>query len=64
MHAIQVLRAQGCSLREIARQLGIHRETVARYARMAESAGLTQGAGVPESAQYRPNLPTGSADRV
>ena len=60
VQAIQVLRAQGCSFRQIARQLGIHRETVARYARMVEAAGPTRGDGVPESGQTRPNLPTGS----
>jgi len=33
VHAIQVLRDQGWSRRRIARELGIHRDTVARYLR-------------------------------
>jgi len=34
VHAIQVLRDQGWSERRIARELGIHRDTVARYLRL------------------------------
>ena len=35
--SIQSLRAQRWSFRRIARELGIHRETVARYVRLAQS---------------------------
>ena len=36
VHSIQVLHARGWSQRRIARELGIHRETVARYVQLAE----------------------------
>jgi transposase len=61
VQAIQVLRARGWSFRRIGRELGVHRETVARYVRLAE-AGLRAGPGSPIPAdQNRPNPPTGSA---
>jgi hypothetical protein len=37
IESIQSLRAQRWSFRRIARELGIHRETVARYVRLAEA---------------------------
>ena len=37
IETIQSLRAQRWSFRRIARELGIHRETVARYVRLAQS---------------------------
>ncbi len=36
VHAIVTLRARGWSFRRIGRELGVHRETAARYARLAE----------------------------
>lgn len=38
IHAILTLRARGWSFRRIARELGIHRETVAGYVRRAADA--------------------------
>ena len=37
VHAIQVLRTRGWSFRRMARELGVHRDTVARYVRLAEA---------------------------
>lgn len=60
VHAIQVLRAQGWSFRRISRELGVHRETVSRYARLADSEGSSCPEDDVPPAQNRPNLPTGS----
>jgi transposase len=38
VHSIQTLRARGWSQRRIARELGVHRETVSRYTRRAADA--------------------------
>ena len=51
VHSIQTLHARGWSQRRIARALGVHRETVARYVQCAGSV----------DPQNRPNPPTGSA---
>jgi transposase len=51
IQSIRLLREQGWSLRRIARELGVHRETVARYVRESESA------------QNRPNPPVGSGPK-
>jgi hypothetical protein len=45
VHAIQVLREQGWSRRRIARELGIHRETIARYLRLARAGPPSAAAG-------------------
>jgi transposase len=46
VHAIQVLLDQGWSRRKIAEELGIHRDTVARYARLARAGpGLAGSEG-------------------
>lgn len=49
VHSIQTLWQRGWSRRRIARTLGIHRETVGRYIRLAEAAcatdNLTAGSG-------------------
>ena len=37
VQAIQALRARGWSFRRIGRELGVHRETVARHVRLAEA---------------------------
>ena len=58
VHAIQALRARGWSLRRIGRELGVHRETVARYVGLAE-AGPPTGEGPSCDAQNRPYPPTG-----
>ena len=39
VHAIIGLLDQGWSYRRIARELGVHRETVARYDRLRQTAG-------------------------
>ncbi len=54
IHAILTLRARGWSFRRIARELGVHRETVARY--VGRAAACT-GADPPKPA----NAPTGPA---
>ncbi len=63
--AIQVLVARGWSQRRIGRELGMHRETVARYVRLAESAAGAEVENRPNPPlgsllQNRPNPPTGS----
>lgn len=37
VHSILTLRERGWLRRRIARELGVHRETVARYVRLAEA---------------------------
>lgn len=60
VHSIQTLHARGWSQRRIARELGVHRETVARYLRIAEHRPRA-GPDSPISPwQNRPNPPTGS----
>jgi transposase len=60
VHTILALWEQGWSFRRIARQLGVHRETVSRYVRAAEAAAKpanpTPGTGPPDAA--RPAMPT------
>ena len=63
VHSIQTLHARAWSQRRIARELGVHRETVARYVQLAEY-GPRDGPETPgEVVQNRPNLPTGSASQ-
>jgi len=57
VHAILTLRSRGWSYRRIGRELGVHRETAARYVRLAE-APPEVGSG-DGSDQNRPNLPAG-----
>ncbi len=45
VHAIQVLRSRGWSQRRIARELGVHRDTVARHA--ALRIGLALASSLP-----------------
>lgn len=51
IHSILTLRARGWSFRRIARELGVHRETVARYVQLAgapaKPANALIGSGVP-----------------
>jgi transposase len=62
VHTILTLRQQGWSLRRIARQVGIHRETVARYVRLAQAAdGQNRPEVIPGSDGPKPaNAPLGS----
>ena len=50
VHSIQTLHSRGWSQRRIARELGVQRETVARYVRWVQTV----------DPQNRPNPPTGS----
>jgi len=69
VEAIHSMRSAGLSCREIARRLGVHRETVSRYARAvlepsskpASAPNLPAGTG-PALAGF--DAPTGSADTV
>jgi transposase len=70
IHAIQVLRARHWSQRRIARELGIHRETVARHLRLAREGPVPDTPGVSSKpakvitgsdSQNRPNLPAGTS---
>jgi len=57
-NSIETLRKQGWSFRKIARTLGVHRETVARHARLAEDAAKPDAKAVPghpADAENRPN---------
>ena len=47
VHAIQVLRDQGWSQRRIARELGIHRDTVGRYLRLRRAGPSPDTPGSP-----------------
>jgi transposase len=51
IHSILTLRTRGWSFRRIARELGVHRETVARYVQLAgapaKPANAPLGSGVP-----------------
>jgi transposase len=55
VNAILTLRRRGWSFRRIARELGIHRDTVSRHVRLAEAASCQNG---PRAKQATP--PTGS----
>ena len=57
VQAILALRARGWSFRRISRDLGIHRDTIARHIRLAEAADL------PTGGENRPNPPPGSTDQ-
>jgi transposase len=56
IQAMPVVRERGRSFRRIARELGVHRETVRRYVGMAEAGWGT----LPGEVQNRPNPPAGS----
>jgi len=60
VHSIVTLRQRGWSLRRIARELGIHRDTVARHVRLAQAGqnppNPPAGSGPPKPA----NAPLGS----
>ena len=65
VRGIKVLRAQGWSFRRIARELGVHRETVSRYVRLWEAGWGEGGTGPPgdEGAESACNLPAGSDEQ-
>lgn len=59
VHSILTLRSRGWSYRRIARELGVHRETVARYVEQAAA----NASGAEGDASAKPaNAPTGSND--
>lgn len=58
VNAIQMLKARGWSNRRIAREMGVHRETVQRYVRLGNSKPANAPTG--SDGQNRPNAPTGS----
>jgi hypothetical protein len=62
VEAIQALHRRGWSARRIARELGIHRETVARHVRLSLAApGQNRPEVIPGSDGSKPaNLPIGS----
>ena len=60
VHAIQVLRTRGWSFRRIARELGVHRDTVARYVRLAEAGAEPSNLPTGCADQNRPNPPDGA----
>ncbi len=65
--AIQALAARGWSFRRIARELAIHRETVARYVRGMSDApsGDSEAAVAAAGSEPKPAIPTaGSAGRT
>ncbi len=69
VQTILTLHERGWSFRRIARELGIHRETVARYVRLAEQGAIAAhappGAGPPGADLPKPaNSPPGSAGRI
>lgn len=57
---IQVLRSRGWSRRRIARELGIDRETVGRYIRLAEAASIPANPPPGSEDENQPNPPAGS----
>ncbi len=61
IHAIQILRAQGWSFRRIARELGIHRDTVQRYIALEEEAAAVVLPSEEHDVENRPNPPAGSS---
>ncbi len=58
VQSILTLHARGWSFRRIGRELGVHRETAARYVRLAKAPPADWPGDGP--CQNRPNPPTGS----
>lgn len=61
VHSIQTLHARGWSQRRIARELGIHRGTVARYVQLANGEPRDGPVVAEGGGPNRPNPPTGSS---
>jgi helix-turn-helix protein len=60
-HSIATLAANGWSARKIARELGVHRETVGRYLRPPDSKPAILPTGSLEDSDSKPAiLPAGS----
>jgi len=59
VQAIQALDRRGWSQRRMARELGIHRETLRRYVRVAERGSLPAVLPAGSDAENRPNPPAG-----
>ncbi len=62
IQAILLLKRRGWSDRRIARELGVHRETVSRYVRLNLSKPATNPPTGSESAQSSDILPEDSSD--
>ena len=62
VQTILTLRARGWSFRRIGRELGVHRETAARYVRLA--AASSQSGSEVESGEVRSNQPPGLGDQA
>lgn len=62
IHSILRLRTRGWSFRRIARELGVHRETVARYVQLA--AAPAKPANAPIGSGIAPGIPDALADPV
>lgn len=64
VNAISTLKERGWSHRRIAKELGIHRETVARYANLWQSGSKPATEASIGSEDLKPaKAPTGSKDR-
>jgi transposase len=64
VRAIELLRERGWSFRRIARELGVHRETVSRYVRLQEAAAGGCGTGPPGVALAKVGPPGGDDCRM
>lgn len=61
VHAIMALHQRGWSDRRIARELGVHRETVGRYVAAGDSKPASAPPGSPDASAAKPaSAPTGS----
>ena len=58
-HSIDTLAAKGWSARKIARELGVHRETVGRYLHPVAKPAIRPPALRPRQRQNRPMCPPG-----
>lgn len=63
VQAIQALHARGWSQRRIALELGVHRETVGRYVRLAQAGSRAGPDSTAAADQNRPNPTAGSDDQ-
>ena len=60
IHSILTLRTRGWSFRRIARELGVHRETVARYVQLAAAPANPANAPIGSAAPEPAKAPIGS----
>jgi len=61
-HSIATLAAKGWSHRRIARELGVHRETVGRYLAAAKSKPAISTPGFDREIDSKPAIPTAGSD--